>query len=429
MQSSRRRLLGAGALILGGLQGCGGGGGGGGDSPPANAQELPLPANPTPWQADLQDLVGVLLASHPQPFKYLERSLFMADARALMAAMPGQSEAQNLLGLHKLFARLRDGHTRMEFDFRRVPHPTMLPLFVESFEEGLFVISTEASAAELSGAEVLAFGGRPASEALAQMGRYWPVENRWGLMDRGAAMLRSSLVLADAGFSTAPDRAQLTLRLRSGATVQREVPAGNWNSFQPAFSGTTVRRYRQSSLAYWHEWIPAVPESPQGLALYLRYKRCENIDAFSALVRSITADARWTQLSRVVVDLRGNYGGSSSVYRPFLEACRGNPAAMRPGAFQVLTDRATMSAAIEALLESKAIGARSLGEPTGQRPNFMANLVPFTSSRLQLAFVRATLYYDRVSGDPDTLAPDVQLPYNFSDWLVSRDTVLERALA
>ncbi|WP_397534461.1 hypothetical protein [Roseateles sp.] len=161
MQSSRRRLLGAGALILGGLQGCGGGGGG--DSPPANAQELPLPANPTPWQADLQDLVGVLLASHPQPFKYLERSLFMADARTLMEAMPGQSEAQSLLGLHKLFARLRDGHTRMEFDFRRVAHPTMLPLFVESFEEGLFVISTEASVAELSGAEVLAFGGRPAS--------------------------------------------------------------------------------------------------------------------------------------------------------------------------------------------------------------------------------------------------------------------------
>ncbi len=129
--------------------------------------------------------------------------------------------------------------------------------------------------------------------------------------------------------------------------------------------------------------------------LYLRYKRCESIDAFSALVRSITADARWTQLSRVVVVLRGNYGGSSNVYRPFLETCRSNPAAVRPGAFQVLTDRATISAAIEALLESKAIGARSLGETTGQRPNFMASSVPFTSGRLQLSFSRATLCWSR----------------------------------
>ena len=218
------------------------------------------------------------------------------------------------------------------------------------------------------------------------------MENRWGLMDRGAAMLRSSLVLADAGFGTAPDRSKIAISLNAYAAVQRELTAGNWSSFQPAFSGTTVRRYRQSSLPYWHEWIPAGPESPQGLARYLRYERCENFDAFYALVRSITTNARWTQLSRVVVDLRGNYGGSSNVYRLFLKACRGHPAAMRPGALQVLTGRATMSAAIEAALESKAIGARSLGEPTGRRPIFIASLVPFTISRLQRSFMRATLY-------------------------------------
>ncbi len=216
MELSRRQTVHAGALAPLGLQGCSGGGGGG-DSPPATAQELPLPASPTPWQADLQDLVGVLLASHPQPFKYLERSLFISDARALMEAMPRQSEAQNLLGLHKLFARLRDGHTHRGFHFRRVPHPTTLPIFIEQFDEGLFVISTDASVAELA-------GGEPR-----------------GLMDRGAAMLRSSLVLADAGFSNAPDRAQLTIRMRGCAIVQRELPAGNWNSFPPAFSGTTVR--------------------------------------------------------------------------------------------------------------------------------------------------------------------------------------------
>lgn len=415
----RRHLLGAAAgLAALSLPGCGGGGDAA--APPDNFPH----AGATAWQRDLDELLAVLQARHPRPWAHCEQSVFMAAAQTLRAALPAQGEAQSYLGLMKLFARLADGHTLMGFPYTRTAHATALPLVVEAFDEGLFVIGTDAAQLDLAGAEVLAYGPRPAAEALALAASYWPTENALGVLDRGAFVLRSSLVLADAGLSPAADRATLTLRTRAGQTVQRELPSADWVSLTPAFSGEPSRRHRSPALDFWFEWLAEAPG-----ALYLRYKRCQNASSFDLLVRQIVTAPAWAGVQRVVVDLRGNAGGDSRVLRSFIQELRGAGWPARGGGLAVLSNRGTYSAAIEGLLELKALGARHIGEAPGQRPNFMANMSAYTSAALQLPFNHATLYYDRVPGDPDRLEPESPVAARVQDWMLNRDPALEAALS
>jgi len=413
----RRHLMGTAAgLAAWSLFGCGGGGG----APP----DTGLPAQGNAWQRDLAELLDLLQSRHPRPWAHCDQAAFMAAAQALSAALPAQGEAQNYLGLMKLFARLHDGHTLMAFPFNRMPYATAVPLVVEAFDEGLFVIGTDAAQTDLAGAEVLAYGSRPAAEALALVAEYWPTENRYGVLERGAFVLRSSLVLADAGLSPAPDRALLTLRTRAGQTLQRELPSAAWLSLTPAYSGTASRRHYAPELDFWFEWLPEA----MGGALYLRYRRCQNQAGFDSLVRQIVSAPAWPGVQRVVIDLRGNSGGDSRVLRSFIQELRSAGWPGRSGGLAVLSNRVTSSAAIEGLLELKALGARHCGEAPGQRPNFMANMTAYTSSALQLPFNHATLYYDRVPGDPDTLQPDLPVAARVQDWMLNRDPVLDAAL-
>lgn len=416
---SRRHCL----LALSGLalSACGGSHG----EPPPTGEIVPLglPASASVWQRELQELVNLLLAYHPRPFAYVPRERFLEQARALMTAMPTRSDEAAYLSLMLLLARIRDGHSFLQFPWKLAPFPTVLPISVAAFEEGLFVTGWDAqqpSLAALAGAQVLAYGTRPAAQSLQDAAAYMPAENPLMALHYGAQALRSCLVLAQAGLSEAPDRARLSLRRRDGVVVDQTLVAGTRFDLQSASSGAPARYARNPALDFWAEWLGDT-------TFYLRYLRCRDAPGFESLVRTHLSQPRFAGLRRVIVDLRGNSGGDSRVVAPLVEGLR--LLGFTGSRIAVLSDRGTLSAAVDAILDLKALGALHSGEAPGQRPNFCGNVKQLSSSSGRLIINLPTTYQPRVAGDPDRLTPELQRPWRFADWQVQADPWLEELLA
>lgn len=416
---SRRHCL----LALSGLALAGCGGSGGEPPPSGEIVAIGLPANASVWQRELQELVNLLLAYHPRPFAHLPRATFLEQARALMAALPGRSDEQAYLSLMLLLARIRDGHSFLQFPWKLAPYPTVLPIAVFAFEEGLFVTGWDAEQPELAalaGAQVLAYGAKPAAQALQEAATYMPAENPQMALHYGAQVLRSGLVLAQAGLSAAPDRVRLSLRRRDGLVIEQVLMAGTrFVELQSAFSGAPARYARHPELDFWAEWLGDT-------VFYLRYLRCRDAPGFEALVRTHLSQPRFAGLRRVIVDLRGNSGGDSRVVAPLVEGLR--LLGFSGSRIAVLSDRGTLSAAVDAILDLKALGALHAGEAPGQRPNFCGNVKQLASSSGRLSINLPTTYQPRVAGDPDQLTPELQRPWRFADWQLQADPWLDEVL-
>lgn len=422
---SLQALAGLALAPLAALQGCGGGGSSAGPVPQPDARllDLGLPAQPSAWQGELQALVDLLATYHPRPFAYLPRERFMEQGRALMAAFATATQEVAYLGLMRLIAGLRDGHCFLTFPWALSASAYALPFSVFAFEEGVFVTGVEAGRPELAGlagAELLAYGDRGAATALAAAAAYLPAENAQMALHYGAQALRSGLVLTDAGIAAGPGQVRIQGRRRDGSRLEQVITSGALRELQPTYDGPPARTAQSPTLDFWAQWLGET-------VFYLRYRRCRDAAGFESLVREHLGQARFPMVRRVVVDVRGNGGGDSSVIQPLVEGLR--QLEVRGARLVVLSDRSTLSAAVDAILDLKALGALHAGEAPGQRPNFNGNVRVLTTPSGRLSLNLPTTYQPRLPGDPEQLVPDLQRPLRVADWLAQRDPLLDEVLA
>jgi len=133
----------------------------------------------------------------------------------------------------------------------------------------------------------------------------------------------------------------------------------------------------------------------------------------------------------VVLDLRYNGGGSSSVLNPFFDAIRARPALNARGHLYTLIGRGTFSSAMMNAIHMKTdTNSILLGEPTGGRPNGYGEVRSFTLPNSGLTIQYSTRFFRNWNeGDPESFPPDVEVIITMDDLLAGRDTVLEAAIA
>lgn len=142
-------------------------------------------------------------------------------------------------------------------------------------------------------------------------------------------------------------------------------------------------------------------------------------------------DAAPTAVTRVVIDLRGNGGGNSTILRPLLDGLKERPALKARGHLYALVDAGTFSSGLlAAVVLRQDLKAILVGEPPGEKPNSYGEVRPLTLPNSRL-FIQYSTKFFRMSGsaDPPTYEPDVIVRRSIADALAGRDPVLDTALA
>ena len=208
-----------------------------------------------------------------------------------------------------------------------------------------------------------------------------------------------------------------------------------------------VTRWVHSRLT---DYVPSVPEFPRkhpddwywyeylsnDHALYIQYNRCrdEKKESFKdfaeGLFRFIDGAHGSSKVERVIVDLRFNGSGDSSVIDPLMDGLKSRPWLSSTGRLYILTGSGTYSSGMMAAVEFRnTLHALLVGEPSGSPPNEYGEIKDFTLPNSKIDVQYTTKYFRLLpNSDPQTLEPDLPVHRSIADFLSGRDPVLDMAL-
>lgn len=380
------------------------------------------------WAADVDFLARELPARHKNLFFKITPEEFQAGVAALKARIPKLGRAEFLTELARLVAGVGDSHT----SFTVIPQRAF-PLKLYWFREGLCVTDISSEHAELLNGRLEAVDGHPIEEVARAFAKIIPHDNEAQVRDFVPRLLASSEHLLGLGLIASPDEATFSVRTAGGQSVtarMKSLPLSavrtvSWAA--PAADPSRLPLYRRTAgSAYEYAYLP------ESRTLYFAYNSCRDLPGrpFAAFAAGLWDTARKNPVERLVIDLRNNGGGDSSILDTFISDLAANKELNREGRLFVVVGRRTFSSAIlNALDLGKKTEAVFYGEPTGGKPNHYGEIKTLTLPHLQLKVSYSTKYFQFVEGDEPSLRPDVLIEPTLEDHLALRDPVLEAILA
>jgi hypothetical protein len=384
----------------------------------------------TAWREDLAALVDGIAARHKNAFHLVSRESFEAAADDLETRLSDLADHQIIVGFMQLAAMIGDGHTRVRHDGASPPF-RVYPVGLAWFSDGLFIVSAIDEHADLIGCELARVGATPAEEAARRVASAFPHENEASLKHTAPRFLTIAEVVQAVGLAESADQVTWTVRAADGAEREAELramPPGEARSrLAPALPGAPLPLARQTrSHVNWFEFLP------EPGALYACYGSCANEQGQSvaeyskAVLDAIDAH----KPNKVIVDLRRNGGGDSSLLQPLVKGLDRREEIDQHGRLFVLIGRGTFSSAqMNARDLQRSTTAILIGEPTGQRPNAFGEVRTFKLPRSGLEVQYSTKRFITDPADPPSMLPDVLVELSSKDFFSGRDPVLDAALS
>jgi hypothetical protein len=380
------------------------------------------------WAADLDFLAKELPARHKNLFFKITPEEFQANVAALKARIPKLSRPQFLADLAGLVATVGDSHTSLTV----IPEKAF-PLKLYWFKEGICVTDTTTEFAELLNGRLAAVDGHPVEEVVRAFSRIIPHDNEAQVKDFVPRFLASSEHLLGLGLIADPEEATFsvrtpadgTARARMKSILRSEIGKITWSAPAAAPSRLPLCR-RTAASAYECAYLS------ESRTLYFAYNSCRDLRdrPFAAFTAALWDTIRKNPVERLVIDLRNNSGGDSSILDPFIGELAAAEEVNRKGRLFVIIGRRTFSSAVlNAVDLKKKTEAVFYGEPTGGKPNHFGEVESLTLPHLKLKVSYSTKYFKFVEGDDPCLTPDVLVELTLDDYLALRDPVLEAILA
>lgn len=375
------------------------------------------------WKADLEAFARILETEHPAPFARFPKAEFQRRMKELDAALPALSEAQVAARWSALLGALGEEHTEMIFEAEL--ESRHLPLRIAYFADGAHIVAADRSFRHLLGARLERVGGLPLERLHEALRPFIPYgQEGWyrHLFERGFDDW--PLLIEAAGLLPAKGSWRMEGTLPKGQPFAAEIP------ILDAASAKGIRWERQAPRESREPYAFTVLKEEGALLIRLRRCREDPKKPFKAFLRQALAAYPRSGLKRVVVDLRGNRGGSDDLAEILTKTLK---KALHPGdTLTALIDGEVFSAgAVAAWRLRHDADARLVGEACGASANHVGAVEDFKLPSGREITLGTEIHVIDAAHPCDfssPILPDLEIKRDYAAWAEGRDPVLAGAL-
>jgi hypothetical protein len=387
------------------------------------------------WQEDIDFYEKTLRSKHKNLFHLLHEATFTQQLAALKNKIDQLSDYQMIVELSKIAAAIGDGHTYIHTDRLK---QFWMPLKIEVFAEGFFILSALPEYKSLLGTRILGFDDKNIADAVNALKQTCATDLRFDDRDYHGQlpvkMMQASLLHALGVINSAEQHTirvekegqEMTLSLKN---IHAEAADFLSMGFESYTAKEVVRpvSYQNSTKNYAFTFLP------QSKAMYLAYNNCQQDPAekMDAMTDRLFAEFVKNGAEKLIIDVRRNGGGNSHIHNKLVKEIIKHPIINQKGHLFVLMGPRTFSAANILILDLEnntqviTIGVHGRGKPNHYSENYFFNL-PHSKQRCSVS----ELY--RVDSRKDDnrirIEPQLAVESSFADYRNNRDAVLETAL-
>lgn len=402
--------------------------------------------NAEKWREDLDYLVGKLKEIHPNMYARISGEEFEAARLELYEKIPTLEKHEIVVGLIKIAALLRDGHTGVSSSGPN-GFPTKFPLRTYMFSDGLFITVIAKEHEDLVGAKVLRYGSLSGDEAFKQAGTMRLTDNEFFQTEYACHTLTYPHAIKVLGINDSLESLTVEAMTRTGEkktvtlTATDKNPNGSW-FWRPlrspaagqaaipfAGEGETMPRhldYKKST--YWFEHMR------EHDAVYMQFSAVQNYgdETFREFYRRMFKYIDENNVNKLIIDIRYNGGGNGDMLFPFIYEIIKRDRINKSGNLFVIMGRKTFSAAIMAAARIQDhTNVILVGEPAGAGMNHYGDASGFRLPNSKLPFYVSTLYWQE--GHPadfrNFFAPDMPAVFSSDDFFDGRDPAMDIILS
>jgi len=409
------------------------------------------------WREDLQHLARVIDEIHPNPYLFHDRGAFEVAVAELSAAIPELTDDQVIMGMARIGAMIRDGHSFLRPLSQRFPLTEFAPIRLFSTPDGWIVGAVAEEAAWALGGVVETIAGRPADEVMAELARHGGADNAAQQAYSASFSLAIGRLLRGLGLVGEDGVLSLTVEDARAAEVRAlDIPVVSmrasfgWTQSPFAAPGEATRSiiddwseaplaFRHQGMQYWSEYVPGED------ILYVQINEIndssrpasvDGAESVLSLTDFLSKSLALTEdhpTDRLVIDLRFNGGGDNFEARAMMRTLHQYPELNQKGRLFVLTGGQTYSAAMNfvSMLEAYT-DALFVGEPPGGRPNHFGDARSFPLPNSGLVARVSSLNWQLGVNPWDIrrlMEPDIPAPFDQASLRAGRDPALDAVIA
>lgn len=362
----------------------------------------------------------------------MKREDFDAAVNKLYNGVPTMTDDEIVVGLMKLVAMIKDGHTNLIP--RQYVTNGVLPIKLYRFTDGLYVQKAAPAYAEMVGAKVVKIGNATADEAMSAIAPVVAADNEMGVLDLGPSMLMVPEMLA--GLKIISDKQKVDIGVSKDGkeqtfTVKPEGPIENLLDPPAAWTDAADKQNMPLYLThkgdmYWFEYLK------DKQIVYVKQNAVQNKqdETLADFYKQIFDFIEANPVDKLVIDLRNNGGGNNTLNQPIIVNMIRSKVDKRGHLF-VITGRQTFSAAQNFTNQiEKWTEAIFVGEPTSDHVNMYGDNRPFTLPNSGLTVRASTLWWQDLDPRDERKwkAPDIAAEVSFEDYRSGRDPAFQAIL-
>lgn len=381
-----------------------------------------------PGREDLQVLMTTLENNHPDLYSVNKEKDFKALYEEILVSALQMEDIEFYIALCELVAQVGDSPTMIGFPKDIAASLHALPLQIAYVNNAWRLIVVEKSQEPMLCSEVLSLNGVSIEQIMERAEPLVGYDNQVWFNQNVSQLLNVAEFYTYVGITENPsDPITLTIDHHTGQNVSSSsiTPISITEFYQkefvtlydnPSSTGSARVYYRTKFL------------DTQEDMLFIQYNGCASDPAFpiDAFIEETLALVSSKKPAKIIVDLRYNGGGDSSLAEPMIDGLATYQRAQGFTLDVLIGERTFSSALMNAVQLKQRSNATLVGTPTGGSVNHYGEVKTFTLPHSWIPVRYSTTFFamDK-SHQGGSLQPDVSVTATVEDLLSGVDTVVQ----